>query len=253
MSNDFLFSESVCNSLGNYVYRLIDPRNGETFYVGKGIGNRVFAHIKGELKYENDQDKSSEKMDRIRTIKNEGLEITHVIHRHNIPTEAVFEVEAALIDAYPGLANEQGGHHSTERGPMNAYQVVRKYDLPTLDENPKDKLVLININSIDDKSSVSKILHQVQYAWKIDAERASRAEYVLAVQRGVIIGAFQNCRWHPANNEFFPNREEVEGRYGFHAEPAEKSKWDYYVGEHGKRISNEKMRHVQFPIRYWNI
>jgi len=36
------FPEEVCVKLGNYVYRLIDPRNGETFYVGKGKGNRVF-------------------------------------------------------------------------------------------------------------------------------------------------------------------------------------------------------------------
>jgi hypothetical protein len=27
------FPEEVCQKLGNYVYRLIDPRNGETFYV----------------------------------------------------------------------------------------------------------------------------------------------------------------------------------------------------------------------------
>jgi hypothetical protein len=53
MTTNIIFSETVCNSLGNYVYRLIDPRNGETFYVGKGKGNRVFAHIQGELKYAN--------------------------------------------------------------------------------------------------------------------------------------------------------------------------------------------------------
>ncbi|MGK7752167.1 MULTISPECIES: hypothetical protein [unclassified Roseovarius] len=28
------FPEEVAKSVGNYVYRLIDPRNGETFYVG---------------------------------------------------------------------------------------------------------------------------------------------------------------------------------------------------------------------------
>lgn len=41
------FSEEVAKAVGNYVYRLIDPRNGETFYVGKGKGNRVFQHVRG--------------------------------------------------------------------------------------------------------------------------------------------------------------------------------------------------------------
>jgi hypothetical protein len=30
------FPPGVGERLGTYVYRLIDPRNGETFYVGKG-------------------------------------------------------------------------------------------------------------------------------------------------------------------------------------------------------------------------
>ena len=42
-----MFSEEVCNKIGNYVYRLIDPRNGETFYVGKGRDNRVFQQSLG--------------------------------------------------------------------------------------------------------------------------------------------------------------------------------------------------------------
>jgi len=43
------FPPEVFEKLGYYVYRLIDPRNGETFYVGKGRGNRVFDHIKGKV------------------------------------------------------------------------------------------------------------------------------------------------------------------------------------------------------------
>lgn len=39
------FPTGVAIKLKTYVYRLIDPRNGETFYVGKGKGNRVFSHI----------------------------------------------------------------------------------------------------------------------------------------------------------------------------------------------------------------
>ena len=34
------FPADVARKLKTYVYRLIDPRNGETFYVGKGHGNR---------------------------------------------------------------------------------------------------------------------------------------------------------------------------------------------------------------------
>ena len=44
------FSDETAERLGYYVYRLIDPRNGRTFYVGKGKGNRVFEHIKCALK-----------------------------------------------------------------------------------------------------------------------------------------------------------------------------------------------------------
>ena len=36
-----MFSPKEQESLGRYIYRLIDPRNGETFYVGQGKGNRV--------------------------------------------------------------------------------------------------------------------------------------------------------------------------------------------------------------------
>lgn len=44
------FSDTVIEKLQFYVYRLIDPRNGETFYVGRGRGNRVFDHVRGVIK-----------------------------------------------------------------------------------------------------------------------------------------------------------------------------------------------------------
>ena len=45
-----MFSSEVTEQLKYYVYRLIDPRTGLTFYVGKGKGNRVYAHINDALK-----------------------------------------------------------------------------------------------------------------------------------------------------------------------------------------------------------
>src|SRR5437762_8658205 len=90
------FPADVASKLGTYVYRLIDPRNGETFYVGKGQGNRVFAHIHEEQSL--DGDELSDKLKRIRDIRLAGFEVAHVIHRHGMNEQTGFEVEAALMD-----------------------------------------------------------------------------------------------------------------------------------------------------------
>ena len=38
----------IAKILKSYVYVYIDPRNGKPFYIGKGIGNRPFAHLKDQ-------------------------------------------------------------------------------------------------------------------------------------------------------------------------------------------------------------
>ena len=96
------FSPEVTAELKWYVYRLIDPRNGETFYVGKGQGNRVFDHARG-IVGNDDEHVADPKTHRIHEIRATGLEVGHIIHRHGILTDKIaYEVEAALIDAYPG-------------------------------------------------------------------------------------------------------------------------------------------------------
>src|SRR5687768_13821500 len=110
------FPPEVCLKLKFYVYRLIDPRNGETFYVGRGKDNRVFAHIREEV----GGDELDNKLKRIREIRLAGLEVAHVIHRHGLDERTAIEVEAALIDAYPGLTNLVGGAGSIDCGVMHS-------------------------------------------------------------------------------------------------------------------------------------
>jgi hypothetical protein len=242
-----IFTEEVSKKLGNYVYRLIDPRNGETFYVGKGKGNRVFQHANG-IKLKNDEneeeDDLSVKMKRIKDIKNAGLEVIHVIHRHEIPDESIFHVEAALIDAFPGLTNEQGGHGSNSYGPMHANQIIEKYSLPSIEEEPSEKLVIINVNNIQNRVDVNEIYKQVKGNWRISIGRARNADYVIAALRGVSIGVFKVYDWRKSTEHL--------GRYCFDGEKAPDDVWEKFVGARGKRITNENMKHIQNPIRYWN-
>lgn len=185
-----MFSRYVAEKLHYYVYRLMDPRNGETFYVGKGKGNRVFAHAKDELGAA--QDALTEKLLRIRKIRLDGFEVTHVIHRHGLTEEQAFEVEAALIDAYPEVANEIGGRASDERGLMHATQVIERYEAPKAKFG--HKVLLININrTVTERASVYEA---VRSAWKIDPKRAAKADLVLAVQQGLIVGVFIAGKWH---------------------------------------------------------
>jgi hypothetical protein len=59
------FPPGVAEQLNWYVYRLIDPRNGETFYVGKGQRDRIFQHAKGALSAATDEDTADLKFSRI--------------------------------------------------------------------------------------------------------------------------------------------------------------------------------------------
>ncbi|MBI3372638.1 MAG: hypothetical protein HY017_12915 [Betaproteobacteria bacterium] len=116
------FPAGVASKLKTYVYRLIDPRNGEAFYVGKGQGNRVFSHIRAEQNLEGDE--IDNKLVRIRQKRLAGFEVAHVVHRHGMDEGTAFEVEAALIDAYPGLTNIVGGTDGNDYGVMHAKELA---------------------------------------------------------------------------------------------------------------------------------
>jgi hypothetical protein len=212
-----MFTKYVAGQLKYYVYRLIDPRNGETFYIGKGRGDRVFAHAKGELG--TDADFLSEKLQRIREIRVDGFEVEHLIHRHGLDEDTAFEVEAALIDAYPEVTNAAAGRAADERGLMHARQIIERYEA---EEAVFDReALLINVNrSAAERSS---LYEAVRYAWKLDPRRAAQAKIVLAVQQGLIIGAFIAEKWLAATPKNFPGTPGPRpGRWGFvgHEAPA---------------------------------
>lgn len=237
------FPPEVAEQLKTYVYRLLDPRTGETFYVGKGKGNRVFAHARAEI----EGDELSEKLKRIREIRNAGLEVSHVIHRHGLDDETAFEIEAALMDAYPGLSNQAGGQDSGDRGAMHAIEIITRYAAE--EAVFVHKALLINVNR---EASERPLYEAVRYAWKINVSKAREAEVILATRKGLIIGAFVADRWMEASAENFPGRwaenDGLSGRYGFVGRPAPAEIEQHYVR---KRVPDSyRRRGAANPIKY---
>lgn len=196
-----MFTPEVIEQLQYYVYRLIDPRTGQTFYVGKGKGNRLYAHINDALKnfddqsYEdNEEDELSAKIKQIREIKMAGLEVIHVIQRYGLTEKEAFEVESALIDCYPGLTNIQGGFYS-DRGVNSAEVLQRNLSREEFEDQNNLKYCIIKINDywLSERGSVYET---VRKHWKVNLNRVQKIPYVLASHNGVIEEVFEVECWY---------------------------------------------------------
>jgi len=237
-----MFTSEVIQKLQTYVYRLIDPRNGETFYVGKGQDNRVFDHIHSEHKLE--EDDLANKVKRIREIRLGGFEVAHVIHRHGMDKDTALQVEAALIDAYPGLTNIAGGVGSSDYGAMHAREIMRQYAAePAVF---KHRVLMIGVNRSAEESNT--LYDATRYAWKISRSKAMKAEVILATLQGMIIGVFVPSDWLEATAENFPGHTDAPGRFGFVGQDAPEELKALYLH---KRVPDEyRKKGAANPIKY---
>ena len=244
------FPPGVAEQLKWYVYRLIDPRNGETFYVGKGRANRMFSHANG-LVGDEEGEVSDPKPQRIKDIKAAGLEVGHVIHRHGIESENVaYVVEAALIDAYPGLTNKARGRGTRDYGNRHVQEIIDEYAGEEFEV--KEPLLLISVGT--SYYRLDSVYDAVRYAWKINRGRVDRYKLVLANLRGVIVGAYRPTRWLPGTRDNFrqivdsPGYSEAPDRWGFEGKDAEPEVWDYYVRKRVPEMYRRKGSRA--PVRF---
>ena len=104
-----------------YVYGLLDPRDNEVFYIGKGKGNRLTAHVKETA----DATNNAPKHQRIRQVETSGYDVRQIYLAKDIENEGeAFAIESMLIyeakchnivlGLKSNLTNLASGHH-TER------------------------------------------------------------------------------------------------------------------------------------------
>ena len=249
------FSTAVSAKLKNYVYRLIDPRNGETFYIGRGTNNRVFSHIKMQIKFDkssdlNDVNEITEKFKTLREILSSGLEPLHIIHRHGMEEGEAREVESALIDAFSGLTNIVSGYKSNEFGPANSSQLISLYESPVMSIPHNHKIIAISINNTFNNRSV---YDSVRHAWKIDIKRAKKADYIFAMIQGRCVEVFIVKEWLKANHDDFKDFQETDPkRYAFNGYVAPH---EIQIMYNKKRLPSEMQRKkgMSNPIQYKNL
>jgi uncharacterized protein len=222
------FSPLAREALGWYVYLLEDGER-QPFYVGKGRGDRAFAHASDAHDVADDHPElQSAKHARILKIENEGGRVRVIVLRHGISSSVqAYEVESAAIDLInrlrPGtLLNVVLGHHHAQRGLMPAAEVEVLYaarPAPPL----QVPVLLVSLNQLWRPDIAEDELFEITRGWwKANGPRSDAAQYVLGVHNGVVRSVYKPVTWRkraPRDRDFqhdAPGKE----RWGFDGSPA---------------------------------
>ena len=169
-----------------------------------GQGNRVFEHVKGAIKVKGNEDQTNLKIGIINEIITANLQVIHIIQRYGMTRDTAFEVEAALIDSYPGLSNTVRGHYSTQRGIISAFEIEQQTKLSVF-EAPRDlKFMIIKTTAWKEGGWASEfedpVYEATRQSWVVDFNRVKNYKYVLSVANTVVKKVYEVESWHLTPN-----------------------------------------------------
>jgi hypothetical protein len=245
-----------------YVYVLIDPQDGQIFYVGKGTGDRPSSHDR-EARLTLEPGKSKKKTERIQHITAAGLKPLVDIVRHGIETEAeAFQIEAALIDCLrPSITNIDDGH-GTEAGRMPLEDLITRYGASNLSLEVPEAALFIRLqnrwNLLHEevesgyfrkgsgwkpRLTDQELYDSVQAWWAVSPTSANRhgVKHAVAVFAGVNRALYRIGDWLGPRTD---------GRWAFSGERITTGPvFDAYCGSLGKRVP---FAHgARNPTSYW--
>ena len=118
-----------------YVYELIDPRDGQVFYVGKGCGNRDCMTLRAG---------NSEKMAVIRAIKKAGRRVICSYFADGLSEAEAFKIERQRIahHTYACLTNIQPGSRAPYTAVLERASDYLNRLVPFSDDWPTNKKLL---------------------------------------------------------------------------------------------------------------
>lgn len=225
-----------------YVYLLVDPRTNQPFYIGKGKGNRVFAHKQAALTrlkemdaLAEDETKQTLKIQTINEILAADLTVSSYIVSYGLTQAQAFASENALINYIKlvqgiELTNIVNGHGTRA---MLVEELEEQFGYQPLDlkEIATDELILavkvkdafqlskdeskeysIYAGSRDDMNLKSRTLGN----WVIGKDKIDKIRYILAINTGAdnaVVAAYE------VSKEYSESEKQSNGltRYAFQA------------------------------------
>lgn len=239
-----VFDFKTREKLKYYVYALVDPETGQTFYIGKGVGNRVFDHVSCAL----DDHNQSDKYEKIRSIRKKGLNVLHVIVRHGMNERVAYQVESALIDFLEwqdkSLTNKALGHQSIEFGLASTDELIRRNNAKKLEYMTKD-CVIININKTYRRAAgVDSVYLATKESWVMAERVAKNRKYVLSEFKGLIVEIYKANDWYPVDAKDKNGQPTI--RWGFEGVVANEEIRSLYIN---RSVAHLKKRGSSNPIR----
>ena len=244
------FPPAVLNELKYYVYLYSNPITNEIFYVGKGKGNRVFAHL--------DDTSESEKVEYIRKLRAQGCEPKIEILIHGLEDEkTALRVESSVIDlvGMENLTNRQSGYESSTFGRMSLAQLRSAYEKKKVDITEPGILIRIN-KAFRYYMSEVELYDYTRGYWRLNPGNAKKAGYAFSVYGGIIQEVYTIRDWYEAGTTFNVRKDEesgtekLEGRWEFVGNLAPediRKKYCYKSVEHYFEKGNSN------PVMYVNI
>jgi hypothetical protein len=201
--------------LGLYIYVLIDPRNGEIFYIGKGGGaadgtgnERVLHHFEEAKAYvRRDAEQSpSAKIKRILEIWNDERDVQWWIIRRSIECQKTCDqIEAALIDVFSltktKTLNAIRGYGSKESGLISSKDVLLLNPPPVNPKKQHELVFLFPINQLIGERA--DLYESTRQYWNVKKEwRGVRAGIGIGVNTKTSAACFEIKQWRPSRGKY---------------------------------------------------